>query len=672
MAKKSKSTMSEATASWTRRIHPKLRMMLNGDPTVNAGRADTTGAVFVSAKLAKQTVSIASAVNAADASDVKLNKLDRKNSQRSQVMVNVFVETTEPISLPGARSREANFAVMQVPLDQVKMLAQKDGVAFVEPAENLKDPGSIKIATKAKSPASRAASIGMEKDHRNGKGVMIGIIDVQGFDWLHPDFDDGKGNSRFVAIWDQGRSGNKHPKNFNYGVEITKEAMKKARADAVKIGVSPHDIEPQSEMVPGSHGTHVASIAAGNSGMCSKADIAAVLISLPPADRRTSFYDATNVLDAINYLLALAAGRPISINISLGTNGHAHDGSSALDRWIEALLAKPSRSICVAAGNAGQERENKPGDLGYILGRIHTSGKIEAKGLNHDVEWVVAGDTFMDVSENELEFWYKSQDRIAISILPPGSSTWIGPISPGEFVENLKLPSQTILSIYNELYHPANGGNYISIYLSPLIKSSKMVGVQAGTWLVRLHGIDIRDGRFHAWIERDDPADLGDGRYFWPSYFTERSNVDSCSVSSLACGDRIISVANLDEANRAINITSSQGPTRDGRFKPDVAAVGTEVWAANGFGEADRQWISMTGTSMASPYVAGVIGLMLAAQPKLTAAQINGILKATARPLPGKTYAWVNDCGFGVIDPKACIREALLVDTRKDVKETFQ
>jgi hypothetical protein len=40
---------------------------------------------------------------------------------------------------------------------------------------------------------------------------------------------------------------------------------------------------------------------------------------------------------------------------------------------------------------------------------------------------------------------------------------------------------------------------------------------------------------------------------------------------------------------------------------------------------------------------------MLAAEPTLTAAQILGIIKATARPLPGATYQWVNDLGFGVI-----------------------
>jgi subtilisin family serine protease len=143
-------------------------------------------------------------------------------------------------------------------------------------------------------------------------------------------------------------------------------------------------------------------------------------------------------------------------------------------------------------------------------------------------------------------------------------------------------------------------------------------------------------------------------------------------VSSLACGDRIVSVANLDELGQRINITSSQGPTRRGGLKPDVAARGTDVLAANGFGQEQQPWISMTGTSMASPYVAGVIGLMLAAQPKLTAAQINGILKATARPLPGGTYEWVNDSGFGIINPDACVEQAVLAHTRTEITDKFK
>jgi subtilisin family serine protease len=128
-----------------------------------------------------------------------------------------------------------------------------------------------------------------------------------------------------------------------------------------------------------------------------------------------------------------------------------------------------------------------------------------------------------------------------------------------------------------------------------------------------------------------------------------------------------VAVANLDEARRRIAITSSQGPTRDGREKPDVAAPGTGIVAAKGFAAEPGAWIEMSGTSMASPHVTGIVGLMLGANSQLTGAQINGILKRTARPLPGASFTWVNDAGSGVIDPLACITEATAMLTRKDL-----
>ena len=87
--------------------------------------------------------------------------------------------------------------------------------------------------------------------------------------------------------------------------------------------------------------------------------------------------------------------------------------------------------------------------------------------------------------------------------------------------------------------------------------------------------------------------------------------VDNSTVSSLGCGHRVLTVANLHESRTLINMSSSQGPTRDGRSKPDVAAPGTDIVAAKAFSTDGEQWIGMTGTSMASPYVAGVAGLML-------------------------------------------------------------
>lgn len=76
----------------------------------------------------------------------------------------------------------------------------------------------------------------------------------------------------------------------------------------------------------------------------------------------------------------------------------------------------------------------------------------------------------------------------------------------------------------------------------------------------------------------------------------------------------------------------------------------------------------MSGTSMASPYVTGVIGLMLATNPKLNAAQCAGILQRTSNPLPGATFEWRNDAGFGEIDAAKAIDAALTFTSRKELK----
>lgn len=654
-----------------RRMHPKLRALANSDARVNAAKAETQGCLSVTPTLARQVPPLATAINPGDASNRKtaVKNLDIAD-RRENVEVNVFVRSTKPLKL-GPRDRaQGRLAAMRLPLEDVENLAGDPAIVSVEPAETLKLPRPLKGSSTPSNPRPRAV-VTERKRHGDGAGVLIGLIDVEGFDWAHRDFQAG-GKTRFVSIWDQGATSGNRPKGFDYGRVISTDDMARAAKEAKQVHVSPHDLEPQSQMVVGSHGTHVASIAAGASGVCSKARIAAVVVSLPDKDlaRRTSFYDSTRLLDAVHYLIDLAAGRPISINISLGTNGHAHDGSSALDRWLDVLLAEPGRSICVAAGNAGQERPDAPGDLGYMLGRIHAGSRIAAQGLDHDLEWEVVGDRVKDVSENEMELWYEPQDRFAISIRPPNGQ-WIGPIGPGEYLENLQLADRTMLSIYNELHHPANGANYIAVYLTPYV-GDVIVGVTAGTWLVKLHGLVVRDGNFHAWIERDDPASIDDGAHYWPSFFSARSNVDASSVSALACGQRVVSVANLDEARRSAHITSSQGPTRDGRPKPDIVAPGTDILAANGFGDPAEPWIPMTGTSMASPYVAGVVGLMLAVEPTLTAAQILGILRATAQPLPGGTFKWVNDCGFGEIRPEACLKEAGRIRIRSDAKGRFK
>jgi subtilisin family serine protease len=67
---------------------------------------------------------------------------------------------------------------------------------------------------------------------------------------------------------------------------------------------------------------------------------------------------------------------------------------------------------------------------------------------------------------------------------------------------------------------------------------------------------------------------------------------------------------------------------------------------------------------MACPYVTGVVGLMLAANEGITAAQCAGILQRTARPLAGGSYEWTNSAGWGRIDARRAIEEARAINQR--------
>ena len=664
-----------------RKIHPKLRMCVKARDEVNFRRSEQCAAMTMATPLSRsrrrRTPDPETQRYEQRLSGVvpgKLLKTPNVTQASEQIEVNTFVTYFGDHGEGGARQ----MATRKARLSELRELTDSDDVAFVELGEPLKHPDAL-VSANAVTPPSLSERNIPGRD-RGGRDVLIGIIDVGGFDFSHPDFthkEGGETKTRWVRIWDQRDGGLRpNPEGFDYGSEITNEHMEAALNSDVSLPA--WALEPQSQMTVESHGTHVASIAAGNRGVCRNARIAGVLIDLPEEismDRRRSFYDSTRVAEAVTYLCNLAEelGCAVSINISLGTNGGAHDASNAASRWIDHELATPGRAVCVAAGNAGQEAPVGPGDIGFTMGRIHTSGQVAARGLTQDIDWIVIGNGVADISENEMELWYSGADRFAISITPPGMPE-IGPIQPGEYVQNHKLPDGSFVSVYNELYHPANGANYIAIYLSPFLTATNpIVGVRPGKWRVRLHGVEVRDGRYHGWIERDDPRKrgaIGEQAYWnFPSFFGQASNVDTNSVSSLACGHRIVSVANLDAANEKINESSSQGPTRDERLKPDVAAPGTEVVAANGFyGDEDDPWVAMTGTSMASPYVAGVIGLMLEAQPQLTSAQVTGIIQRTSQPLSGSTFDWSNDAGYGVINARACVDEADRMNDRRRVR----
>ncbi|HEX8573672.1 MAG TPA: S8 family serine peptidase [Allosphingosinicella sp.] len=678
------------------KLHSRLRCVANGRTDVNALRAQRNGAVRVASAPRPNLPTMDEVARRLpgepEAGDVPAAKEPPYQKRLSKdVEVNVFVLfNRDNVRTPKlVTRRNGRIGTATATLAQLRTLDGDPSVQLIELGETLRAPDP-RIGTSIPGPPadSRHAVLnrgtvkiaGQEVSLDGiGEKILVGIVDVGGIDFAHPDFMDDQGNSRVVAIWDQGGdafdpprltvTGGKTGPSTGYGSEIGKADIALALSEAQAARVSPHDLAPQSQRMAASHATHVASIAAGRSGVCKRAKIGAVLISMPEADldRQASFYDTTRIVDAIEYLFMLAdreGCEGVSINISLGTNGGAHDGSELISRWIDRSLAEPGRSVCVAAGNSGQEAAQFDGDVGFWSGRVHASGRIPAAALRRDLEWVVVGDGKVDLSENELEIWYGAEDEFSVELFTPrtaeGPGRRIGPVGPRQRIENVMLADGTFVSIYNVLSDAKNGDNRISLYLSPFL-GQPVKGISAGSWKVRLTGKIIRNGAFNAWIERDDPGRTRI-RSHWrlPSFFGPGTFVDNSTLSSLACGPRVIGVANLDEAREMVNVSSSQGPTRDGRLKPEIAAPGTDIVAACGFDPA-TQWIAMTGTSMASPYVTGVAALMLSLNPRLTAAQIGGIIRRTSNPLPGSSYEWQNGAGFGVIDPQACLREALRI-----------
>ena len=98
---------------------------------------------------------------------------------------------------------------------------------------------------------------------------------------------------------------------------------------------------------------------------------------------------------------------------------------------------------------------------------------------------------------------------------------------------------------------------------------------------------------------------------------------------------------------------SSRGPTLDNRTKPDLCAPGHTITAAQA-GTAGN-YVTFSGTSMATPFVAGTVALGLQARP-MAPAEVRQLLEATAqdRGLPGKD----NDFGAGLLDARAFVARA--------------
>lgn len=144
----------------------------------------------------------------------------------------------------------------------------------------------------------------------------------------------------------------------------------------------------------------------------------------------------------------------------------------------------------------------------------------------------------------------------------------------------------------------------------------------------------------------------------------------SCTIGSPATAQEAITVGAMAEPDHGSGVSSScgsvpaggfylacfssRGPTADDRMKPDIAGPGVLIHSARA--GTTTGYVDASGTSMSTPFVAGVAALMLQANPALAPAQVKTVLMDTAVDwgTPGADV----DYGSGRLDAFEAVRVA--------------
>ncbi|MGW5202615.1 S8 family peptidase [Streptomyces spiralis] len=130
------------------------------------------------------------------------------------------------------------------------------------------------------------------------------------------------------------------------------------------------------------------------------------------------------------------------------------------------------------------------------------------------------------------------------------------------------------------------------------------------------------------------------------------------TVSSPGCVPGVLTVGAVDRDDITAGF-SSRGPVAvTHTLKPEIAAPGVGISAANAGGRGTYAYQTMSGTSMATPHVAGAAAVVRQAHPDWTAQQIKAALVSSART-DGKV-AGADQTGGGVLDVFGAVHQKVL------------
>ena len=557
------------------------------------------------------------------------------------------------------------YAIMRATRAQLESILDDPRIEYVEL------PKSLVFNTYRAKQQSCILPVATGENALRGKGVLVAVLD-SGIQYLLSDFQNEDG-SRILYLWDQtlqpdASRGFLPPMGFGEGVEFTKKDIDRAiRMDS--------QIVPSRDM--SGHGTAVAGIAAGSAGsplyqgVAPESELLIVKVggnrvmerrNLPRDGQveTDSFQETaastgvtpgtqnfpltTDLMRAITYVLQKAEelGRPVAVNISIGDTYGAHDGTSLLERFIDAASEKGRNSICIGSGN-----EAVTG--GHRVVRLFRQGNGGASMTPFEGEAVE-----LSVAPNEqsvnVQIWKNYVDEITLELTAPSGERY--PVLLAQTGKQEWITGNTRVLIYVSPPTLYSVNEEIFFDFIPMEKF-----INSGIWTFTLRPVGENRQDIHFFLPNAVVRN-SQTRFLRPDpYLSMTIPAFASRAITVGAYDGVLNAA-ADFSGRDREIGEAERVFFAADIKPDIAAPGVGITAPS----TDGQYRSFTGTSFATPIVTGSAALLLewgivrGNDPFLYGEKLKAYLRKGARPLLDTPLYPNIRTGYGAL----CVRDSII------------
>lgn len=546
------------------------------------------------------------------------------NQRQGQFMQQAASVLGRKLVAEGAFQHVANGVVLALDADEAALIAALPGVARVyrEPMYR------IELASGPRLIGARNLNNGVPGlPAVKGEGMVVGVID-SGINWNHRAFSANPADTGGFAI--------QNPRGRQFGLC--------SRADVLcnnkLIGVYDFTNQSTNGLDTDGHGTHVAAIAvanewsAGQAGVAPRANLISyrVCVNPDPDDPEAGTCQGGAITQALDQAVA---DRVDVVNFSIGS-GPSNPWTSSTARQV-LNLRDAGISFITSAGNSGPDPSTVgwPAEAPWVfaVGASTTdscaSGQIQVQGLGNRTVTYGSGPNTTGPEVNNLlvrRAGAFNNNFLACEAFPPGSLenaivlTERGGCTFETKVNNAAAAGARAVLVFNN--EPSG-----TICMAGLENTSIPAAMLSRDNGVELNGLILGGMPVRASFIR---ASLSD------------------------------QVAEFSARGPSLNVPRV--------MKPNVLAPGVGIFAAYVPGPEDVAGLS--GTSMASPHVAGAIALLRQLNPGWSPAMISSVLETTAETepvsVPGGT-ATIFDRGAGRIRVDLAARAGLyLAVTRGD------